>query len=106
MIYTLLLQHTTSKLVYGYVLEDRSPDSIYYKFRIKLDDGMDDGEYEFLILSGNEDIDIDINNIFDSRYTMSAKKIIPDTFGLMVIGDNSTERVVYNKEQQYYTYGK
>ena len=50
MIYTFLIQNTISKQTYSWILEDLTPQSIYHKFDIALEDGMEEGEYEYLLI--------------------------------------------------------
>ena len=103
--YTLIIQHTVSKQAYGYYLEDLTPESLYHKFTINLDEGMEDGEYEYILIKNRNDaeVEVDINNIFKSK--MYSKEVDVVTFGILRIGDYKDEKTVYNKEQEYICYG-
>lgn len=104
MFYTFLIQHTTSKKAYSFILEDVTPESLYHKFNINLEEDTKDGEYEYVLIENPEQvaIDININDIFKS--TLVEGDTVIETYGLLTIG-NDTERTVYNKQQDYIVYG-
>lgn len=104
MTYTILLQHTVTKQVYGYFLKDLTPESIYHKFRISLDDGMEDGEYEYLLIENprDADVEVNVNNLFKSK--MYSKEVKVVAFGLLTVGDYKDINTQYDKEQDYVCY--
>lgn len=103
--YTFLIQQTTSKQCYSWILEDLTPESLYHKFEIELESGMEDGEYEFLLIENpNElEIEVDVNDIFDS-YLIGGDTVI-EQFGLIKLGDKKCS-LQYDKKQQYLTYDR
>lgn len=59
--YTFLIQNNVTKQTYSWILEDLTPQSIYHKFDIALEEGMDEGEYEYLLIENPNQLEIEIN---------------------------------------------
>lgn len=105
MIYTFLIQNTTSKQAYSWILEDLTPQSIYHKFDIALEEGMEEGEYEYLLIENPNSLEIviNINDLWES-YLVGGDTIV-ETFGVLKIGETKCH-LHYDKEQSYLQYGK
>lgn len=103
--HTFLIQNNVSKQTYSWILEDLTPSSIYHKFDIALFEGMEDGEYQYILfLNPNElEIEVNTNDIFES-YLIGGDTFI-ETFGVLKIGDTKCH-MHYEKEQSYLQYGK
>jgi len=103
--YTLLIQNTTTKKSYSWILDDLAPTSVYHKFGVNLDEDTKDGEYEYLLIKNPDEleIEININNIFSSKLIGGETEI--EGFGLLKIGDSKKETIQYDKTQKYITYG-
>jgi len=102
--YTFLLQNTTTKETDKYILEDLNPDGLYYKFQIELEDPKE-AEYQYLLIENPEqvDIEIDVNNIFNSLLIGYPTKIVAT--GLLRIGMKES-KLTYNKSNSYIAYGE
>lgn len=101
--YQFLLQNITSKQAYTWLLEDLTPESIYHKFDIDLDEGMKDGEYEWILIENPNELEIEINiNDIAESYLIGGDTVI-ETFGLMRIG-SYTNPLQYNKTNKYTVY--
>lgn len=105
MYYTLIIQHTVSKQVYSYLLEDLAPESMYIKFHLVLDEGTEDGEYQYVLVENPDeaDVEINVNDIFKS--TINGNQITIADNGLLRVGDYKETDITYNKEQEYICYG-
>lgn len=103
--HTFLIQNTTSKQAYSWILEDLTPESIYHKFDIALEEGMDDGEYQYILFYNPNALEIEINtnDIFESYLIGGDTEI--ETFGVLKIGETKCH-LHYDKEQSYLQYGK
>lgn len=104
-IHTFLIQNNVSKKVYSWILEDLTPQSIYHKFDIALEEGTEDGEYQYILFynPNSLEIEVDVNDIFDS-YLIGGDTVI-ETFGILRIGDYKCP-IHYDKEQSYITYNR
>ena len=102
--HTFLIQHTISKKTYSWILTDLTPESIYHKFDIALEEGTEEGEYEYILFyNPNEwEIEVNVNDIFDSYLIGGDTEI--ETFGVLRIGDYKCPH--YNKDQSYIVYNK
>lgn len=125
---TIIFQSTTSKEIFSYDIEDKTPSSIYYEFDIELKD-MKDGEYEYLLIENPDGLMVvsNTNNVFESELgdpviivaenlpLTAAEKILISymgetfpievlAFGLCRIGDYKTSKTEYNKQTKYVTY--
>ena len=85
-------------------MPDETPNSVYYLFNITLDEGMKDGEYEYILVKNpnSVEININVNDIFES--TLKEGDTLIESKGLIVIGNDSS-KIVYNKETDYIVYG-
>lgn len=103
--HTFLIQNNVTKQAYSWILEDLTPQSIYHKFNIALEEGMDDGEYQYILFynPNSLEIEININDIFDS-YLIGGETEI-ETFGILQIGNYKCP-LHYDKETSYIQYGK
>lgn len=103
--YLFLIQNTISKQVYYWQLDDLAPEGIYHKFDIQLEEGMKDGEYEWLLIPNPNklEVEINVNNIFKSCLIGGDTEI--ETFGLLRIGRNRC-KIRYSPEQKYIIYGR
>ena len=125
--YTLLMQNTTTKEVYVYNLENQNyAENIYYKFDITLSDDMPDGEYQYILFSNPNKLEVivDVNNPFRSELygnpvilvtynntltngtqILVAGKPIPILgTGLIRIGDYENNKYQYDKSNTYVSY--
>ena len=104
-LYTFVVQNTTTKQAYSWILEDLTPKSIYHKFDIKLEPEMEDGEYEYILIPNPNELEIEINtnDIFESL--LIGGETVIETFGILKIG-STKPKCCYNKQQSYVTYGK
>ena len=125
---TIIFQSTTSKEIFSYDIEDKTPSSIYYEFDIELEN-MKDGEYEYLLVENLDGLMVvsNTNNVFESELgdpviivaenlpLTAAEKILISymgetfpievlAFGLCRIGDYKTSKTEYNKQTKYVTY--
>lgn len=103
--YTFLIQNNVTKQTYSWILEDLTPNSIYHKFDIQLEEGTENAEYEYILFENPNSLEIAINtnDIFDS-YLIGGETVI-ETFGILRIGDFGCPKQ-YNKNQSYIVYGK
>lgn len=125
MIYTIILQHTTTKQYWVYNLDDLSSNlSIYYKFNISLDEDMPEGEYQYVLFENPSafPVVVDVNHImpfeetssilvtYDNTLTdntcilIAGKQIEISSTGLIRIGDYSSNKCTYDKQQTYVSY--
>lgn len=123
--YSLVLQHTVTKQIYIYNLNNQNySENIYYKFDITLDDDTPDGEYQYVLFYNPNkwEIVIDPNNIYQDQYNsyvlvtydntlttntkiLIAGKPIPIlSTGLIRIGDYENQRYQYDRQNQYISY--
>lgn len=123
--YSLVLQHTVTKQIYIYNLNNQNcSENIYYKFDITLDDNTPDGEYQYVLFYNPNkwEIVIDPNNIYQDQYNsyvlvtydnilttntkiLIAGKPIPIlSTGLIRIGDYENQRYQYDRQNQYISY--
>ena len=123
--YSLVLQHTVTKQIYIYNLNNQNySENIYYKFDITLDDDTPDGEYQYVLFYNPNkwEIVIDTNNIYQDQYNsyvlvtydnilttntkiLIAGKPIPIlSTGLIRIGDYENQRYQYDRQNQYISY--
>lgn len=123
--YSLVLQHTVTKQIYIYNLNNQNySENIYYKFDITLDDNTPDGEYQYVLFYNPNkwEIVIDPNNIYQDQYNsyvlvtydnilttntkiLIAGKPIPVlSTGLIRIGDYENQRYQYDRQNQYISY--
>lgn len=124
--YSLILQHTVTKEVYTYNLENKNySENIYYKFDITLED-MDDGEYQYILFENPNkyDIIIDTNNIYRSELygnpvilvtysntlTNGTEILVAGTpisilsSGLMRVGNYDNNKYQYDYQSKYTAY--
>lgn len=125
MIYTIILQHTTTKQYWVYNLDDLSSNlSIYYKFNISLDEDMPEGEYQYVLFENPSafPVVVDVNHImpfeetssilvtYDNTLTdntcilIAGKQIEISSTGLIRIGDYLSNKCTYDKQQTYVSY--
>lgn len=129
MIYTIVLQNTTSRKVYFYNLEDEGS-VLYYKFNISVGD-IPDGEYQWILFENPDNLAVMpyTNNITESELLNATilvhyNEILTDELsilivdegetrsidlcatGLMHIGDYNANNTEYAKEKQYKTYSR
>lgn len=123
--YSLVLQHTVTKQIYIYNLNNQNySENIYYKFDITLDDNTPDGEYQYVLFYNPNkwEIVIDPNNIYQDQYNsyvlvtydnilttntkiLIAGKPIPVlSTGLIRVGDYENQRYQYDRQNQYISY--
>jgi hypothetical protein len=123
--YSLVLQHTVTKQIYIYNLNNQNySENIYYKFDITLDDDTPDGEYQYVLFYNPNkwEIVIDPNNIYQDQYNsyvlvtydnilttntkiLIAGKPIPIlSTGLIRVGDYENQRYQYDRQNQYISY--
>lgn len=123
--YSLVLQHTVTKQIYIYNLNNQNySENIYYKFDITLDDDTPDGEYQYVLFYNPNkwEIVIDPNNIYQDQYNsyvlvtydnilttntkiLIAGKPIPVlSTGLIRVGDYENQRYQYDRQNQYISY--
>lgn len=125
--YTLLMQNTTTKEVYIFNLENQNySENIYYKFDITLQEGMRDGEYQYILFTNPNkfQVIVDVNNPFRSELygnpvilvtynntltngtqILVAGKPIPILgTGLIRIGDYENNNYQYDKPNTYVSY--
>ena len=125
--YTLLMQNTTTKEVYTFDLENQNyAENIYYKFDITLSDDMPDGEYQYILFSNPNKLEVivDVNNpmqpelygnpvilvTYENTLTtgtqiLVAGKPIPILgTGLIRIGDYENNNYQYDKPNTYVSY--
>lgn len=123
--YSLVLQHTVTKQIYIYNLNNQNySENIYYKFDITLDDNTPDGEYQYVLFYNPNkwEIVIDPNNIYRDQYNsyvlvtydnilttntkiLIAGKPIPIlSTGLIRVGDYENQRYQYDRQNQYISY--
>lgn len=68
--YSIIMQNTTTKEVYTFNLENQNySENIYYKFDITLQEGMRDGEYQYILFTNPNkfQVIVDVNNPFRSE---------------------------------------
>ncbi len=125
--YTLLMQNTITKEVYTFDLENQNySENIYYKFDITLSDDMPDGEYQYILFSNPNKLEVivDVNNPMQSELygnpvilvtyentlttgtqILVAGKPIPILgTGLIRIGDYQNNKYQYDKQNKYMAY--
>lgn len=125
--YSLVLQHTVTKQIYVYNLENQNyAENIYYKFDITLSDDMPDGEYQYILFSNPNKLEVivDVNNPMQSELygnpvilvtyentltngtqILVAGKPIPILgTGLIRIGDYENNKYQYDKPNTYVSY--
>lgn len=125
--YSILMQNTITKEVYVYNLENQNyAENIYYKFDITLSDDMPDGEYQYILFSNPNKLEVivDVNNPFRSELygnpvilvtynntltngtqILVAGKPIPILgTGLIRIGDYENNKYQYDKSNTYVSY--
>lgn len=125
--YTLLMQNTITKEVYLFDLENQNyAENIYYKFDITLSDDMSDGEYQYILFSNPNKLEVivDVNNPMQSELygnpvilvtynntltngtqILVAGKPIPILgTGLIRIGDYENNNYQYDKPNTYVSY--
>lgn len=125
--YSLILQNTTTKEVYTFDLENQNyAENIYYKFDITLSDDMPDGEYQYILFSNPNKLEVivDVNNPMQSELygnpvimvtynntltngtqILVAGKPIPILgTGLIRIGDYENNNYQYDKPNTYVSY--
>lgn len=101
--YQFLLQNITSKQAYTWLLEDLTPESMYHKFDINLEEEMKDGEYEWVLIENPNELEIEININDIAESCLIGGDTVIETFGLMRIGDY-TNPLQYNKPNKYTVY--
>lgn len=125
--YSILMQNTITKEVYVYNLENQNySENIYYKFDITLSDDMPDGEYQYILFSNPNKLEVivDVNNPMQSELygnpvilvtyentlttgtqILVAGKPIPILgTGLIRIGDYQNNKYQYDKQNKYTAY--
>lgn len=125
--YSILMQNTITKEVYVYNLENQNyAENIYYKFDITLSDDMPDGEYQYILFSNPNKLEVivDVNNPMQSELygnpvilvtynntltngtqILVAGKPIPILgTGLIRIGDYENNKYQYDKSNTYVSY--
>lgn len=125
--YSILMQNTITKEVYVYNLENQNyAENIYYKFDITLSDDMPDGEYQYILFSNPNKLEVivDVNNPMQSELygnpvilvtyentlttgtqILVAGKPIPILgTGLIRIGDYQNNKYQYDKQNKYMAY--
>lgn len=121
--YSLIIQHSVTKQVYTYDLEDNGS-GIYYRFAITLDGDMPEGEYQYFLIENPHKYEVitDINNIknidlgnkilvtynntltTDTRILSAGKQIVWLSSGLLRIGDYENNRYEFDKPSKYMMY--
>lgn len=125
--YTLLMQNTTTKEVYTFDLENQNyAENIYYKFDITLSDDMPDGEYQYILFSNPNKLEVivDVNNPMQSelygnpvilvtyentltngtQILVAGKPIPVLSSGLIRVGDYQNNKYQYDKQNKYTAY--
>ena len=125
--YSLILQNTTTKEVYTFDLENQNyAENIYYKFDITLQEGMRDGEYQYILFANPNkfQVIVDVNNQFRSelygdpailvtynntltngtQISVDGKPIPILGTGLIRIGDYKNNNYQYDKPNTYVSY--
>lgn len=125
--YTLLMQNTTTKEVYTFDLENQNySENIYYKFDITLQEGMRDGEYQYILFTNPNkfQVIVDVNNPMQSelygnpvilvtyentlttgtQILVAGKPIPVLSSGLIRIGDYENNKYQYDKSNTYVSY--
>lgn len=125
--YTLLMQNTITKEVYLFDLENQNyAENIYYKFDITLSDDMSDGEYQYILFSNPNKLEVivDVNNPMQSelygnpvilvtyentlttgtQILVAGKPIPVLSSGLIRIGDYQNNKYQYDKQNKYTAY--
>jgi hypothetical protein len=125
--YTLLMQNTTTKEVYIFNLENQNyAENIYYKFDITLSDDMPDGEYQYILFSNPNKLEVivDVNNPMQSelygnpvilvtyentlttgtQILVAGKPIPVLSSGLIRVGDYQNNKYQYDKQNKYTAY--
>ena len=125
--YSLILQHTTTKEVYTFDLENQNyAENIYYKFDITLQEGMRDGEYQYILFTNPNkfQVIVDVNNPFRSelyddptilvtynntltngtKISVDGKPIPILSTGIIRIGDYENNNYQYDKPNTYVSY--
>ena len=125
--YSLILQNTTTKEVYTFDLENQNyAENIYYKFDITLQEGMRDGEYQYILFTNPNkfQVIVDVNNPFRSelygdpailvtynniltngtKISVDGKPIPILGTGLIRIGDYENNNYQYDKPNTYVSY--
>lgn len=125
--YTLLMQNTITKEVYLFDLENQNyAENIYYKFDITLSDDMSDGEYQYILFSNPNKLEVivDVNNPMQSelygnpvilvtyentlttgtQILVAGKPIPVLSSGLIRVGDYQNNKYQYDKQNKYTAY--
>ena len=125
--YSILMQNTITKEVYVYNLENQNyAENIYYKFDITLSDDMSDGEYQYILFSNPNKLEVivDVNNPMQSelygnpvilvtyentlttgtQILVAGKPIPVLSSGLIRVGDYQNNKYQYDKQNKYTAY--
>lgn len=125
--YSILMQNTITKEVYVYNLENQNyAENIYYKFDITLSDDMPDGEYQYILFSNPNKLEVivDVNNPMQSelygnpvilvtyentlttgtQILVAGKPIHILSSGLIRVGDYQNNKYQYDKQNKYTAY--
>lgn len=125
--YSILMQNTITKEVYVYNLENQNyAENIYYKFDITLSDDMPDGEYQYILFSNPNKLEVivDVNNPMQSelygnpvilvtyentltigtQILVAGKPIPVLSSGLIRVGDYQNNKYQYDKQNKYMAY--
>lgn len=125
--YSILMQNTITKEVYVYNLENQNyAENIYYKFDITLSDDMLDGEYQYILFSNPNKLEVivDVNNPMQSelygnpvilvtyentlttgtQILVAGKPIPVLSSGLIRVGDYQNNKYQYDKQNKYTAY--
>lgn len=125
--YSLVLQHTVTKQIYIYNLNNQNySENIYYKFDITLDDNTPDGEYQYVLFYNPNKLEVivDVNNPMQSelygnpvilvtyentlttgtQILVAGKPIPVLSSGLIRVGDYQNNKYQYDKQNKYMAY--
>lgn len=78
---TLKLTNNVTKKEYEFNVEDKNDSRLYYSFEVELEDGMDDGEYDYQLYDDDEIV----------------------AHGICQIGDYVPQHTIYDNNNQGYT---
>lgn len=89
--FNLVLQNTTSKQIFVYEVDRVSEDSVYTKFKVKLDNPVS-GEYNYILFENPENKAIRIGNQFffsgDPEILITFDDILTNNTQILVAGQN------------------
>lgn len=123
--YSLVIQHTTTKQFYVYLLKDLGySEYIYYKFNITLGK-IPEGEYQYILFANNDEYEVvvncnnifktDVNNekilvTYENMLTNNTKILVAGkqepilSTGLIRVGEYDNNSYQYNVQTKYKSY--